>query len=86
MVPSARPRAPRILAILLLLAVLALLAAGVAYLTVPAYGLPRFLPHEPSSIHTSPGRGGGALAVAALCLLGAWLAVSVRPAGQAPGR
>jgi hypothetical protein len=87
MVPSARPRAAsRIVAILLLLAAVALLAAAVAYLTVPAYGLPRFLPHDPSSIRTSPWRGGGALAVAAVCLLGAWLAVSPRPAGRAPGR
>jgi hypothetical protein len=74
MTPSPRPGAAfRIYATALILIGLALLAFGVAYLTVPAYGLPRFLPHGPSSTHTSTKHGGAALAAAALCFVGAWL-------------
>jgi hypothetical protein len=56
-------------ATVLLLAGLLLLVAGIAYLTTPAYGLPWFLPHQPSAISHSVRRG----SLAVLCVLGAWL-------------
>jgi hypothetical protein len=58
---------------------LMLLAIGIAYLTVPAYGLPSFLPHEDSSIDPSVKQGSAAVIAAVLCFLAAWL---VRTAGR----
>jgi hypothetical protein len=84
MAPTPHPHEPaRTVATVLLLAGLLLLVVGIVYLTIPAYGLPWFLPHQPSAISHSVRRGSLAVILAVLCVLGAWL-VS-RRAGR-PGR
>jgi hypothetical protein len=67
------------IALIVIVIGLVLLAIGIAYLTVPAYGLPSFLPHEESSIDPSVKQGRAAIIAAVLCFLGAW---RVRTAGR----
>lgn len=69
----------RMVTIALIVIGFVLLAIGIAYLTVPAYGLPSFLPHEESSIDPSVKQGRAAVIAAVLCFLGAW---RVRTAGR----
>ncbi len=75
MAPTARPHATsRSVAIALLLLGFLLLAAGIVYLTTPAYGLPWYLPHQVGSIYPSVRRGSAAVILPVLCFLGSWLA------------
>jgi amino acid permease len=71
---TARPSAAsRAIVIALLLVGLVLLVVGVAYLALPASSLPSVLPgHAAHYNHHGVKRGSATVAVAVLCLVGAW--------------